>query len=127
MAAGIMRFLNGTRVYVDSIGVRAGDLDPFAVAAMDEMGIDISQHKPKSFTDMMDSSFELIVSLTPEAHHQAMELTRTQSIETEYWPTFDPTAVTGSREQMLDAYREVRNQLVERIKTRFGRIATPNP
>ncbi len=127
MAAGIMRYWFGSRCYVDSIGVRIGELDPFAVSVMDEIGIDISAHTPKSFEDLMDSSFDMIVSLTPEAHHQALELTRTMAIECEYWPTFDPTITAGSREQIMESYRQVRDALQTRIQTRFGTHAVPSP
>ena len=122
MAAAILRHLIGRRVYVESAGVRAGGLDAFAVAAMEEIGIDISQHKPHTIRDLYDTSFDLIVTLSPEAHHQALELTRTMAVEVEYWPTFDATMMIGqgSREQVLQAYRSVRDGLFQRIKQRFG-------
>lgn len=119
MAEAILKHLAGRRVYVDSAGVRLGELDPFAVAVMDEIGIDLTRHRPKTFEDLQDSSFDVVVSLAPEAHHQALEMTRTQAIEAEYWPTIDPTAAMGSREQILDAYRQVRDGLFQRIKQRF--------
>jgi protein-tyrosine-phosphatase len=120
MAAAIMRHLFGRFVYVDSAGARAGDLDPMAVEVMEEVGIEIGKHKPKRFDDLEDASFDLIVTLSPEAHHKAMELTRTMAVEVEYWPTVDPTAIEGSREQRLDAYRAVRDELTRRIETRFA-------
>ena len=103
-------------------GVRAGGLDAFAVAAMEEIGIDISRHAPRTLRDLHDTSFDLIVTLSPEAHHQALELTRTMAVEVEYWPTFDATLLIGSasREQVLQAYRDVRDNLFRRIKLRFG-------
>jgi protein-tyrosine-phosphatase len=119
MAEAILRYLAGRQIYVESAGVRAGEADPFAVAVMDEIGIDISKHDPQAIADLHDSSFDLVVSLSPEAHHQALEMTRTQAIDAEYWPTLDPTAAMGSREQILDAYRAVRNSLFDRIKKRF--------
>jgi protein-tyrosine-phosphatase len=119
MAEAILKHLAGKRVFVDSVGVRPGELDPFAVTVMDEIGIDIGRHRPKSFNDLQDSSFDIVISLAPEAHHQALEMTRTQAIEAEYWPTLDPTAAAGSREQILDAYRQVRDGLFQRIKQRF--------
>jgi protein-tyrosine-phosphatase len=119
MAEAILRYLAGRQIYVESAGVRAGEADPFAVAVMDEIGIDISKHAPQAIVDLHDSSFDLVVSLSPEAHHQALEMTRTQAIDAEYWPTLDPTAAMGSREQILDAYRAVRNSLFDRIKKRF--------
>jgi protein-tyrosine-phosphatase len=122
MAAAILRHLSGRRLYVESAGVKAGGPDPFAVAVMDEIGIDIAGHKPNTLQELHDTSFDLIVTLSPEAHHQALELTRTMAVEVEYWPTFDATMLIGhaSREQVLDAYRGVRDQLFRRIKRRFG-------
>jgi len=119
MAEAILKHLAGKRVYVDSAGVRPGELDPFAVAVMDEIGIDLARHRPKTFDDLNDSSFDVVVSLAPEAHHRALEMTRTMAIDAEYWPTLDPTASVGSREQILDAYRSVRDTLFARIKARF--------
>ncbi len=115
MAEAIARYYYGRDVYFASAGVKAGELDPFAVAAMDDIGIDIGKFKPHTFEDLEDSSFDLIVSLSPEAHHKALEFTRTLAVDVVYWPTVDPTAVQGSREQMLDAYRAVRDGLKKRI------------
>jgi protein-tyrosine-phosphatase len=122
MAASILRHLAGRRVYVASAGVRAGAADAFAAAAMEEIGIDIRRHTPHTLHDLYDTSFDLIVTLSPEAHHQALELTRTMAVEVEYWPTFDATSMIGhaNREQILQAYRGVRDQLFARIKQRFG-------
>jgi protein-tyrosine-phosphatase len=103
--------------------VRKHALDPFAVAVLEEIGIDISRHRPMTFEELEDwegLNFDLIVTLSPEAHHKALELTRTIAAEVEYWPTPDPTAIEGTREQRLAAYRAVRDQLAERIKVRFG-------
>ncbi len=125
MAEAILRYLAGRQIYVESAGVRAGEADPFAAAVLEEIGIDIAGHRPQSISDLYDSSFDLVISLAPEAHHQALEMTRTQAIDAEYWPTQDPTAAMGSREQILDAYREVRDGLFRRIKARFplsGRV-----
>lgn len=120
MAAGLMRHFHGTRVYVDSVGVREGDeIDPFAVAVMEEMGIDLSRHRCRTFEDLEDTNFDLIVSLSPEAQHRAIEMTRTMACEVEFWNTFDPTLVHGTRDAMLEAYREVRDGLLTRIKERF--------
>jgi protein-tyrosine-phosphatase len=122
IAAAILRHLAGRRVYVESAGVRAGGPDQFAIAAMEEIGIDISAHKPQTLRELYDTSFDVIVTLSPEAHHQALELTRTMAVAVEYWPTFDATLMVGhgSREQVLQAYRTVRDQLFQRIKRRFG-------
>ncbi len=119
MAAALMRHLFGKFVYVDCAGVRAGELDPFAVEVMEELGIEIGKYKPKQFEDLEDGSFDLAITLSPEAQHRAIEMTRTSAVEVEYWPTLDPTAVEGSREQRLDAYRQVRDELMRRIRERF--------
>lgn len=120
MAAAILRFLAGTRIYVRSAGIRPGERDPFAIAVMDEIGIDMSRHEPRSIEELEDTTFDLIVTLAPQAHHKALELTRTMAVEVEYWPTFDPSAATGNREQILEAYRGVRDSLFARIKERFA-------
>ena len=127
MAAAILRHLAGRRAYVESAGVRAGGPDAFAAAVMDEIGIDISQHAPRTLRDLHDTSFDLIVSLSPEAHHQALELTRTMAVDVEFWPTFDATMMVGhgSREQVLHVYRSVRDHLFRRIKERFGFTGGP--
>lgn len=119
MAAAILRHLAGKRLYVESAGVRAGELDPLAVEAMGEIGLEIGQHRPQRFEDLEDGSFDLVITLSPEAQHKAMEMTRTAATLVEYWPTLDPTAVEGSREQRLQAYRAVRDQLLDRLKSRF--------
>lgn len=123
MAAAIMKHFYGHKVYVQSCGVRPGQADPFVAAVMDEMGIDIGRHRPQGFDDLEDSSFDVVISLSPEAHHRALEMTRTMAIEAEYWPTMDPSATAGSREQILDSYRDVRDGLVRRIRQRFGTVS----
>ena len=120
MAEGLARHLFGKEIYIASAGVREGEFDPFAVAVMQEVGIDISRHQPRVFEDLEDSSFDLIVSLSPEAHHKALEFTRTLACDVLYWPTIDPTATEGSRERRLDAYRDVRETLTKRIKNLLG-------
>ena len=124
MAAGLLQQLFGKTVYVGSAGVQKGELDPFAVAVMEEIGIDIARHKPVTFEELDELeglNFDLIVTLSPPAHHKALELTRTLAADVEYWPTADPTAAEGNREQRLEAYREVRDQLMARIRERFGK------
>jgi protein-tyrosine-phosphatase len=122
MAAALFGQIFGRAIYVASAGARKGELDPFAVAVMDEIGLDISRHKPVTFEELDEwegLNFDLMVTLAPEAHHRALEITRTSGTDVEYWPTADPSAVEGSREQRLDAYREVRDQLLARIRQRF--------
>ena len=123
IAAGLLRQAFAEAFYVGSAGVRKGELDPFAVAVMQEVGLDIARHRPMTFEELDEwegLNFDLIVTLSPEAHHGALELTRTLAVEVEYWPTSDPTAIEGSRAQRLDAYRAVRDQLMQRIRARFA-------
>jgi protein-tyrosine-phosphatase len=129
IAAGLFRHLFGKRIYVASAGVQKGELDPFAVAVMDEIGIDISRHRPHTFEELDELeglNFDLIVTLSPPAHHKALELTRTLASDVEYWPTPDPTAIEGSREQRLEAYRTVRDQMLAHIRERFGTASGGN-
>ena len=119
MAAAMLNHLTRGGLYIESAGVRAGGLDPLAVEVMGEIGLEIAKHKPRRFEDLEDGSFDLVVTLSPEAQHKAVELTRTAATQVEYWPTMDPTAVEGSREQRLTAYRAVRDQLMQRLKQRF--------
>ena len=124
MAAGLFQQMFGKSVYVGSAGVQKGELDPFAVAVLEEIGVDIAGHKPITFEELDELeglSFDLIVTLSPPAHHKALELTRTIAADVEYWPTVDPTGIEGSREQRLEAYRAVRDQLIAHIQERFGR------
>lgn len=120
MAEGIVKHLHGARVYVDSAGVRAGAVDAMAVAALDEIGIDLSGHRPKSIDDLVDGSFDLVVSLTEEARRHALELTTGSASEAEHWDTADPSLAKGSRETRMAAYREVRDALTARIRARLG-------
>lgn len=116
MAEGLMRLYFGREIYVASAGVKEGEPDPFAIAVMEEVGVDITKHRPHTFEALEDDSFDLIVTLSPEAHHKALEYTRTLACDVVYWPTIDPTAFEGSRERKLDAYRDVRDGLTRRIK-----------
>jgi len=119
MAEGILKHLHGRTLYVDSAGVREGDPDPFAIAVMEEKGIDIRNHRCKTFDQLEDSSFDLVVSLSPEAQHRAVEMTRTMACDVEFWHTFDPSVIEGSRDVRMDAYRQVRDTLWKRIAARF--------
>jgi protein-tyrosine-phosphatase len=119
MAEALLKFLHGQRIFVQSVGVRPSGTDPFAIAALDEIGLDLSRHMPKSFDDLEDDYFDLVISLSPEAQHRAVELTRTSSCQIEFWPTFDPSLVEGNREMRLDAYRTLRDDLLERLGQRF--------
>ena len=120
MAAAVTRALYPRQIYSRSAGVMAGAKDPFVAEVLREIGLDIDEHKPHSFEALEDSYFDLIVTLAPEAHHMILSKTRTEAVEVEYWPTVDPSATYGSRAQVLEAYRAVRDDLYAKIKTRFG-------
>jgi protein-tyrosine-phosphatase len=125
IAEAIMKYLHGRKVYVQSAGVRPGEIDPFAVAVMDEIGIDLSHHRARGFADLDDSYFDLVISLSPEAQHSAVELTRNSSCEVEFWRMPDPSLVEGSREVRLAAYRDLRDLLMRRIRERFPLEGAP--
>lgn len=124
MAASLLQQMFPQKLYVRSAGVKKGELDPFVVAVMAEMGQDLSKHRPMTFEELEDwegMNFDLIITLSPEAHHKALELTRTMAADVEYWPTVDPTDTQGNREQKLAAYRDVMDGLIMRIRKRFSR------
>jgi protein-tyrosine-phosphatase len=124
MAASLLQQMFPQKLYVRSAGVKKGELDPFVVAVMAEMGQDLSKHRPMTFEELEDwegMNFDLIITLSPEAHHKALELTRTMAADVEYWPTVDPTDTQGNREQKLAAYRDVMDGLSMRIRKRFSR------
>jgi protein-tyrosine-phosphatase len=125
IAETYLKHLFGKQIYVDSVGLKQSELDGFAVAVMDELGFDLKTHKPKTFDDLEDTSFDLIITLSPEAHHKALEWTRHMAAEVEYWPTFDATAIEGDRERKLEAYREVRDLIIKRIRERFPAVLKP--
>jgi protein-tyrosine-phosphatase len=125
MAESLLQQMFPQALYVRSAGAKKGELDPFAVAVMAELGQDISGHKPMTFEELDDwegLNFDLIITLSPEAHHKALDLTRTLAADVEYWPTHDPTGIEGNREQKLEAYREVCDTLLMRIRRRFSKV-----
>ena len=125
MASALLRLMFGDRLYVDSCGLRPeGEIDPLAVEVMDELGADLTGHRLKSFDDLHDGSFDVVISLTAEAQHRAVEMSRCRAVAIEYWPTTDPTLVEGNREARLAAYRLTRDELKARIVSRFGRPST---
>jgi protein-tyrosine-phosphatase len=119
MAEGILKHMHGKRMFVDSVGLKSKPIDPFVIEVMKEIGVDVERHHAKTFDELEDTSFDVIITLAPEAQHRAVEMTRVMACDVEYWPTFDPTIVEGNREMRLDAYRQVRDQLRQRIGERF--------
>jgi protein-tyrosine-phosphatase len=125
MAEALLKRRFGAGLVVESCGLRPPDeIDPFVVAVMDEIGLDLAGRRPQGFEAVADTDFDLVVSLTPEAQHRAVELTRHRAVGIEYWPVADPTLAEGSREQRLEAYRAVRDDLDRRLEARFGRPST---
>jgi protein-tyrosine-phosphatase len=119
IAEVLARSLLPAGTYVASAGVRPGERDPFVDAVLDEVGLSLGRHMPHSLDQLEDDYFDLIVTLAPEAHHAALELTRSMAVDVIYWPTPDPTAATGTREQILSAYRDTREQLKGLIAERL--------
>ena len=120
IAAALARSRYGDSVYVTSAGVRVGELDPFAVAVMAEIGVDMAAHEPKLLEDVLDTWFDVMVTLTPTAHHVALDNAYLECGEIAYWPSGDPTLVTGSRDTRLDAYRDVRDRLAKQVDALLG-------
>ena len=123
MAEALARTVLPRSVFLASAGVRDGERDPFVDAVLDEKGLSLGDRRPRRLDELDDAYFDLIVTLAPEAHHAALELTRVHAVEVEYWPTADPTTVTGARDQILAAYRDVRDRLETRIRQRFAEKA----
>ncbi len=123
MAENLMKHFYGHRVHVQSCGVKTGENDMFVQAVMDELGIDMSTFSPRMFEELEDTNFDLVITLSPRAHHKAMEMTRTMAIDVEYWPTLDPSMVVGSREQIMESYRVTRDGITAKLKDRFGILA----
>jgi protein-tyrosine-phosphatase len=121
MAEGLMQALYGDAIYVDSCGLRPDpEVDPLAMVVMTEIGVDISDHRSKSFDDLACDSFDLVIAFTPESFAQAQAGSRGCAVEVENWPLPDPTQTEGSREASLEAYRQVREVLRARLTARFG-------
>jgi protein-tyrosine-phosphatase len=120
MARALTESIFPGRFHTASAGVHPGERDPFVDAVLAEIGLDLGDHHPTALDELTDLNFDLAITLSPQAHHRALELTRTQAIEVEYWPMPDPTTIEGSREQILAAYRDLRDRLAARIRGRFG-------
>lgn len=125
VAEALARAILPPTVFVASAGVRAGTPDPFVEAVLAEKDLSLGNRTPRTLEELEDDYFDLIVTLAPEAHHAALELTRAMAVDVEYWPTFDPTVATGTREQILHGYRDMRDRLEARIRARFKPEGSP--
>ena len=120
MAEAILKFLHGNQIYVDSVGVRSREIDGFAITVMDEIGIDLTQHKAKTFDNLEDNYYDLVIPLSPEAQHRSVEMTRVMACKIEFWNIFDPSIFENEdRDGRLNAYRQIRDQLMDKIKAKF--------
>jgi arsenate reductase len=126
MAEGLMKQLYGQTVFVQSAGVKNDlEIDGFAVAVCQELGIELSRHRARSFDEMQEwgddiSSYDLIVALSPASQRRALDLTRYYHLDVEYWPTLDPTGLGETREAKLASYRQTRAQITGKLRARFG-------
>lgn len=127
MAEGIAKKIFGTDVYLQSAGVKGDlDIDGFAIAVCQELGVELSRHRSRSFDEMEDwgddlSSFDLVVALSPASQRRALELARHSHLEVEYWPILDPTGLGENREARLASYRQARDQIHDRLVARWAR------
>ncbi len=115
MAEAMLKKSLGTAVYIDSAGIRHGEPDYFMHEVLQEIGVDGTKHKSKTFNDLKDDYFDLIIALSPEAHHHAVEFTRTMECGLMHWKLLDPSLTEGSRADKLLAYRMVRDQIAQNI------------
>ncbi|MFK4824598.1 low molecular weight phosphatase family protein [Paenochrobactrum sp. BZR 588] len=120
MAELLTRRMLSKSTYIASAGVKKGERDPFVDAVLAEISISLDNRQPRDLDELEDGYFDLIITLTPLAHHTVLEKMRGFSVDVEYWPTPDPTLLTGSREQILVAYRDVRDRLKKQIEQRFN-------
>lgn len=131
MAEGIMKKLYGTGTYVQSVGVINDlEIDGFSIAVCDEIGVELSRHRSRSFDEMERwgddlSSFDLIVALSPASQRRALELTRLFHLSVEYWPILDPTGIGENREMKLVSYRQTRDQIVSKLREKWGQFELP--
>ncbi|MGR3711578.1 MAG: arsenate-mycothiol transferase ArsC [Shimia sp.] len=129
MAEGIMKKLYGSDVYVQSAGIHSDlEIDGFAIAVCEEIGVPLSRHQSRSFDEMEKrgdqlSSFDLVVALTPASKAEAERLTQYYHTELEFWPISDPTGAGDGREARLAAYRASRDDILSHLQTRWGRGA----
>jgi protein-tyrosine-phosphatase len=126
MAEGIMKKYYGQDTYVQSVGVKNDmEIDGFSIAVCQELGVELSRHRSRSFDEMEQwgddlSSFDLVVALSPASQRRALELTRFYHLDVEYWPILDPTGLGETRESKLTSYRSARDQIIKRLVDRWG-------
>ncbi|WP_089989817.1 low molecular weight phosphatase family protein [Cognatiyoonia koreensis] len=131
MAEGIMKKMYGTRCYIQSVGVKNDlEIDGFSIAVCAEIGVELSRHRSRSFDEMEDwgddlSSFDLVLALSPASQRRALDLTQFYHLEVEYWPILDPTGLGETREARMVGYRQARDQIIARLKERFGPPTEP--
>ena len=123
-----MKKLYGTGTYVQSVGVINDlEIDGFSISVCEEIDVELSRHRSRSFDEMEKwgddlSSFDLIVALSPASQRRALELTRLFHLTVEYWPILDPTGIGETREMKLVSYRQTRDQIVNKLKEKWGQF-----
>jgi arsenate reductase len=115
MAEGLWNHLAGGEWIAFSAGsLPAGYVHPLAVAAMNEIGLDISSHHSKPVDTFAGQSFDLVVTVCDYAKETCPALP--EATQTLHWPFHDPFTATGSEEARLATFREVRDQIADQIR-----------
>lgn len=121
-----MKSFYGADCYIQSVGVKNDlEVDGFAIAVCEEIGVELSRHRSRSFDEMEEwgddlSSFDLVLALSPASQRRALELTRVYHLDVEYWPILDPTGLGEGREDRLRSYRQTRDMIIDRLTERWG-------
>ena len=121
MAEAMIKVTYPGKIFADSCGVSPGNPDGFAIAVMEEIGINMNTHQPKSFDELDSAFYDVIISFSPEAHEAAVALTQSIDCETLYWPVDNLANLTGSRDERLRAYRHVRNMIQDKLEHYLGK------
>jgi arsenate reductase len=109
MAEGLLRHDAGERFKVESAGTKPSFVRPEAIAAMDELGIDISGHRSKSVKEFDGQKFDYVITVCDSARESCpVFFGRAERLHHSF---DDPAALDGSEEERLDLFRRVRDEL----------------
>ena len=114
MAEGLLRHLGGDRFEAFSAGTEATHVRPLAIRAMAELGVDISGYESKALDRYVDQPFDLVITVCDQAHDACPFFPGAR--ERLHWSFPDPSQATGTEEQQLRLYRQVRDAIRERIE-----------
>ncbi|MGA2988061.1 MAG: arsenate reductase ArsC [Terriglobia bacterium] len=109
MAEGLLRHDGGAAFEVASAGTKPSSVRPEAIAAMREIGIDISGHRSKSVDEFAGQVFDYVITVCDNARESCPVFAATT--KRIHWSLCDPAAVQGSEEDRLAAFRSVRDEL----------------